>query len=324
MKYLLIVQVISKPHIGDVKGKKMKLDIIGDVHGKREELEQLLMNMGYKALSGIWRHPQGRKALFVGDLVDRGADVAGVLKLVKAMGDAGEAIVLLGNHEFNLLCWYTSDQMDNYLRPHTEKNAEVIIRSTEYFDRDPDAKEMYLEWFQRLPIRIEMNGARFVHAYWGQNEVDLLAERNSLKACGWGDPAFRKLPVGIAVELLIKGPEVRLPQGYHTIDRQGSKRKKARCAWWKDGRRHSLRDMIVPFTEQLPEIPYRDEIGELHEWYAPDQPPVFIGHYGFKEYPGLLSANVACVDYVQKGTKSIGAYRWNGGPLHKEAFVMAA
>jgi polynucleotide kinase-phosphatase len=83
-------------------------DIIGDVHGCRAELEELLDLLGY----GVIRddagrpidavHPDGRTAVFVGDLVDRGPDSPGVLRLVMGMVQAGTAICVPGNHEQKL------------------------------------------------------------------------------------------------------------------------------------------------------------------------------------------------------------------------------
>lgn len=84
-------------------------DIIGDVHGCRAELESLLTELGWvvdrdatgRAVSA--RHPAGRTAVFVGDLVDRGPDTPGVLRLVMGMVAAGTALSVCGNHEQKLV-----------------------------------------------------------------------------------------------------------------------------------------------------------------------------------------------------------------------------
>lgn len=79
-------------------------DVIGDVHGCGDELEALLGLLGYApGADGVWCHPEGRKAVFVGDLVDRGPRIADVLKLVMAMEKAGAAIVVPGNHDMKLM-----------------------------------------------------------------------------------------------------------------------------------------------------------------------------------------------------------------------------
>ncbi|WP_113699090.1 polynucleotide kinase-phosphatase [Nonomuraea lactucae] len=74
-------------------------DVIGDVHGCRAELEALLGRLGWRGLA----HPEGRTAVFVGDLVDRGPDTPGVLRLVMDMVEAGTAICVAGNHEQKLV-----------------------------------------------------------------------------------------------------------------------------------------------------------------------------------------------------------------------------
>ncbi|MBV2363798.1 polynucleotide kinase-phosphatase [Streptomonospora sp. NEAU-YY374] len=84
-------------------------DIVGDVHGCRAELEELLDRLGYvldrdpegRAVGA--RHPEGRTAVFVGDLVDRGPDTPGVLRLVMGMVAAGDALCVSGNHENKLV-----------------------------------------------------------------------------------------------------------------------------------------------------------------------------------------------------------------------------
>ncbi|MEU5721142.1 polynucleotide kinase-phosphatase [Micromonospora sp. NPDC047738] len=84
-------------------------DIVGDVHGCREELAELLLRLGWslrrddagRPVDAV--HPAGRTAVFVGDLVDRGPDSPGVLRLVMGMVAAGHAICVPGNHEQKLL-----------------------------------------------------------------------------------------------------------------------------------------------------------------------------------------------------------------------------
>jgi protein phosphatase len=84
-------------------------DVVGDVHGCRTELERLLGELGYRLRSDETGrsvdavHPQGRRAVFVGDLVDRGPDSPGVLRLVMGMVAGGNALCVPGNHENKLV-----------------------------------------------------------------------------------------------------------------------------------------------------------------------------------------------------------------------------
>jgi protein phosphatase len=78
-------------------------DIIGDVHGCCDELEQLLQHLGYeRSDGGPWTHASGRKAIFVGDLVDRGPRIVDALKTVMSMSRAGTALSVPGNHDIKL------------------------------------------------------------------------------------------------------------------------------------------------------------------------------------------------------------------------------
>lgn len=83
-------------------------DVIGDVHGCREELEMLLDRLGYALVrDGEGRavdaaHPDGRRAVFVGDVIDRGPDSPGVLRLVMGMVANANALCVSGNHEAKL------------------------------------------------------------------------------------------------------------------------------------------------------------------------------------------------------------------------------
>ena len=78
-------------------------DVIGDVHGCATELEELLSVLGYaRGENGTWRHPNERKVIFLGDLVDRGPRIPEVLRIAMAMVDAGSALAVPGNHDLKL------------------------------------------------------------------------------------------------------------------------------------------------------------------------------------------------------------------------------
>lgn len=82
-------------------------DIIGDVHGCIDELRDLLAQLGYRLVqeNGAYQvtPPPGRKAVFVGDLVDRGPGIPEVLRLVMSMVEAGAALCVPGNHDLKLV-----------------------------------------------------------------------------------------------------------------------------------------------------------------------------------------------------------------------------
>ncbi|MFC5931875.1 polynucleotide kinase-phosphatase [Cryobacterium melibiosiphilum] len=102
-------QFAREPLLNDRSGEKGPFDAIGDVHGCRSELETLLGRLGYdvvfdesgRAVDAV--HVEGRRAVFLGDLVDRGPDTPGVLRLVMGMVAAGHALAVPGNHEAKLV-----------------------------------------------------------------------------------------------------------------------------------------------------------------------------------------------------------------------------
>ncbi len=99
--------VERRPLWPDRRGESGPFDIIGDIHGCFEELTELLGRLGYEVAGARAepraRHPEGRRAIFLGDLVDRGPDSPSVLRLVMSMVEGGTALCVPGNHDAKLL-----------------------------------------------------------------------------------------------------------------------------------------------------------------------------------------------------------------------------
>ncbi|MFF2956443.1 polynucleotide kinase-phosphatase [Kitasatospora sp. NPDC057965] len=101
-------EIVPEKRFNDLRHLTGPFDIVGDIHGCRAELETLLTRLGWtlvrddagRPVDAV--HPDGRTAVFVGDLVDRGPDTPGVLRLVMGMVAAGHAICVPGNHENKL------------------------------------------------------------------------------------------------------------------------------------------------------------------------------------------------------------------------------
>ena len=83
-------------------------DVIGDIHGYADKLTNLLKKMGYEIKGGHYVHPT-RKAVFLGDFIDRGPKIRETIRLVRGIVEAGTALSVMGNHEFNALCFHTPD-----------------------------------------------------------------------------------------------------------------------------------------------------------------------------------------------------------------------
>ncbi|MFC8917982.1 polynucleotide kinase-phosphatase [Streptomyces sp. NPDC057116] len=123
-------EVVLEKRYNDLRDLTGPFDIIGDVHGCSSELETLLTRLGYE--DGA--HPEGRTAVFVGDLVDRGPDSPGVLRRVMAMVASGNALCVPGNHENKLGRWLKGR---NVQRTHglAETIAQLEGESQEFRDQ---------------------------------------------------------------------------------------------------------------------------------------------------------------------------------------------
>ncbi|MEU6393257.1 polynucleotide kinase-phosphatase [Streptomyces sp. NPDC046939] len=110
-------RVVREKRFNDLRHLTGPFDIVGDIHGCASELETLLGKLGY--VDGA--HPEGRTAVFVGDLVDRGPDTPGVLRRVMGMVKAGTALCVPGNHENKLGRWLSGRTVQ-----HTHGLAETV------------------------------------------------------------------------------------------------------------------------------------------------------------------------------------------------------
>ncbi len=98
-------QIERTPLWCDRRGDRGPFDLIGDIHGCYDELLLLLQKLGYQISPEAIVPPAGRRAVFLGDLVDRGPDSPAVLRLVMRMVSEGHALCVPGNHEVRLLKW---------------------------------------------------------------------------------------------------------------------------------------------------------------------------------------------------------------------------
>ncbi|HEX6506327.1 MAG TPA: AAA family ATPase, partial [Chloroflexota bacterium] len=107
------VEIERQPLWNNRTAEHGPFDIIGDVHGCADELEELLRVLGYEVVSDttgqspwgtpLYRHPADRKAVFLGDLVDRGPHILDTVRLVRGMVEAGDALSVPGNHDMKLM-----------------------------------------------------------------------------------------------------------------------------------------------------------------------------------------------------------------------------
>ncbi|MFB9723672.1 polynucleotide kinase-phosphatase [Planobispora longispora] len=140
-------------------------DIIGDVHGCRAELEALLRELGWEIEPGGVgaSHPEGRTAVFVGDLVDRGPDTPGVLRLVMGMVAAGTALCVSGNHE---------QKLARALNGRKVRVAHGLQESLDQLAAEPEEfRTAALAFMDGLISHYQLDGGRLVVAHAGLKEA---------------------------------------------------------------------------------------------------------------------------------------------------------
>ncbi len=310
----------------------MAYDIIGDIHGQAEKLHALLKQLGYRESNGAYRHTSGagRTAIFVGDFIDRGPRQIDSVMTVRRMLDAGSAMAVMGNHEFNAIAWHTPDPElpAEFLRPHKGEKGENNLKQHKAFLDEVDGKPALhaelVNWFMTLPLWLDLPGLRVVHACWHDG---YMAELRPLLT-----PALQLTPELIVaasrkgqmpfrtVEGLTKGLEIRLPDGHSFQDKDGHTRHEVRIRWW-DTEATSYRDLAIMSKQTLEKLP------DLHIKADPRSPydnakPVFFGHYWMTGKPKRQSPMAACVDYSAAIHGPLVAYCWDGEPvLDDENFV---
>jgi len=136
------VSIVRVPLWTDRRDEYGPFDLIGDVHGCADELIALFDKLGYAvAISGegearrvTSRPPEGRRAVFVGDLVDRGPRSPDVLRIVMHMVREGQALCVPGNHDIKLLRWMNGRKVN--LNHGLDLTVEQLAREPAQFSQD--------------------------------------------------------------------------------------------------------------------------------------------------------------------------------------------
>ena len=156
------VAIERRPLWPDRRADSGPFDLIGDVHGCGDELEELLGKLGYAPEEGAWRHAGNRKVIFLGDLVDRGPRVPDVLRIAMGMVKAGTALCVPGNHDEKLLRW---------LKGRNVKIAHGLQQSIEQIEREPpEFRAEAAAFLDGLISHYVLDGGRLVAAHAGMKE----------------------------------------------------------------------------------------------------------------------------------------------------------
>lgn len=151
----------------DLRTERGPFDIIGDVHGCAAELEDLLRTLGYhvrwstrgSGRSVSVRPPAGRRAIFVGDLVDRGPHSPDVLRIVMSMTEAGQAYAVPGNHDVKFARWLDEKQV---------RLSHGLDKTVEQMAAEPvEFKDRVRSFLSGLPFHIWLEDGALAIAHAG-------------------------------------------------------------------------------------------------------------------------------------------------------------
>ncbi|HEX8492191.1 MAG TPA: polynucleotide kinase-phosphatase [Pyrinomonadaceae bacterium] len=162
-----------QPLWNNLKHEHGPFDMIGDVHGCFDELRALLEQLGYEITSSTnedqdsfgyqVRHVEGRKAVFLGDLVDRGPKIPEVLRLVMSMTAGGTALCVPGNHDIKLM---------RKLKGRDVRITHGLAESLEQLEHEPpEFKEQVATFIDKLVSHYVLDDGQLVVAHAGLKEA---------------------------------------------------------------------------------------------------------------------------------------------------------
>ena len=294
-------------------------DIIGDIHGCALTLERLLEQMGYVQRQGVYEHPS-RTAIFVGDIIDRGPRIREALHLVRDMVDRGSALIVMGNHEYNALGYCTLARPGSgrrHVREHNERHNRLIQATLEQFEHYDNEWHEFLDWFYELPLFLEMDQFRVVHACWDER---LIRQFEQQHPSGCIDEDFLHASMapgsfaGRVMDRLLRGTAMKLPDGMTMTGGDGFQRQFFRTRFWgADARTYG--DIVFqpdPLPGSIAERALSAAERDQLITYGPQERPVFVGHYWLQGPPEPIAPNVACLDYSAVKYGKLVAYRMDG------------
>lgn len=293
-------------------------DVVGDVHGCGLLLARLLGELGYEERDGAFRHPR-RRVVFIGDLIDRGPEQELSVSIARSMVDAGSAKTVLGNHEFNaILCGTPNpDSSGRYLRDHATMGRQFTGLIKKVGLASPLYASM-IDWFLEMPLWLELDGLRVVHACWDQHSIDsitgLLGDDQTMDLDFVERASHPTSLEQIAVDRLLIGPEIDVTPTF--VDEGGVLHDRARFRWWDPSATTLQAAAFIPAGvltvdgQPYPELP-AVAIDPPIERYCSTTPLIF-GHYPQKGTPTCSSPQIACVDYSAVKGGPLVAYRWSG------------
>ena len=236
------------------------------------------------------------------------------------MTEKGQAAALMGNHEFNAICYHTrSSSGYDYLRPHISKNLKQHESFLREYQADSAELKETISWFRSLPIWWEDPDIRAIHACWYEPAREFLFDHGLTDLHGqiipddWEvfveeDGSDAPMNPFRALEILIKGPEMFLGKEAY-IDKDGHKRKHGRFKWWNPEPKNF--GELVALGKDGSEGPFSEtQFNEQQQYLYSSDKQIFFGHYA--QYEMVLQPKLCCLDLRAGHGGPLFAYSWSG------------
>ena len=301
-------------------------DIIGDVHGHADQLKGLLKKLGYKLKDGFYAHPT-KKAVFVGDIINRGPKIRETLNLVRQMVEGGAAHAILGNHEMYAILYYLRDNEGKYYKKRIPKYQLQIYQTLDEFASFKGELKSHLKWLRTLPMFLDFGEIRITHACWDDDNIELIKSNVTgpkLTKTILREIALNETKFSQGFWETCKGIDFLIPKNLLVFDDEGRPHRSFRMKWWLTPEGKTFKDISLESRFELPAYTIPNEIIQARKPYSKDDPMVFFGHYCLKECCGILADNLCCVDSCVTRTGKLVAYRWEGEKqLVKSNFIFS-
>jgi hypothetical protein len=214
----------------------------------------------------------------------------------------------MANHEFNYICFYTEGK-NGPLRPHTPNNLDQNEATRNAFTKEENLE--VIEWFKTLPMWIEEDNFRCIHACWEKEAIKTLdryqsgplIEMNVLKEHFYKGNEYYN-----AIETALKGIEIKLPNDVRFLDKGGVLRSKARLTWWDLEQITPETSVKEHITQEMIQAVYTKDYEKL----------TFFGHYWQHGPPRITNPKAQCLDFsiaaekMKAENRYLSAYQFNG------------
>lgn len=279
------------------------LDFIGDIHGHYTKLTRLLEKLGYwfNPETKLYFHPQNRKIVVLGDFINVGMQNEEVLSFLLRMHQTGNAYIISGNHEYFLALLYhkTLNNKSTFWYYLQRDYFPLFIA----FNNKKSKLEEYIQWICQLPLFLDFNKTKAVHAIWDENFYPFLSENNSVK----------KMIEFIAVHPEHKENLNKIIMGitFKFKNEKSSKPVFFRYKWWENDKDIPVSQMFMHKSELFPKA-LESEINMEQFKIKFQQEPVFFGHFNLQGFPYLTSPTKCCLDFGGAKGGYLTSYRWDG------------